>query len=76
MKKRSYYVKALWDDEAKVWVSESNIPGLVIEADTIADFEKLMNELAPDMLSANADVHRETVPLEFVACQRRELAVA
>ncbi|MDY6924725.1 MAG: DUF1902 domain-containing protein [Pseudomonadota bacterium] len=76
MHKPSYYVKALWDDQAKVWYSDSNIPGLVIEADTLAEFEQLMNDLAPEMLSANADVHKASVPFKFHACQERELAVA
>lgn len=76
MRKMPYFVKAQWDDQAKVWYSNSNIPGLVIEADTIAEFEKLMNELAPVMLAENADVHRVNVPFEFSACQKRELAVA
>ncbi|MDI1325652.1 MAG: DUF1902 domain-containing protein [Brevundimonas sp.] len=76
MRKPPYFVKASWDDQAKVWYSNSNIPGLVIEADTLAEFERLMNELAPEMLSANADVHQVNVPFEFSACQKRELAVA
>lgn len=76
MKSTSYYVKALWDQEAKVWVSDTNIPGLVIEADTLAEFERLMVGLAPEMLSANANVHRANVAVDFHACARRELAVA
>jgi len=28
--KSSYYVKANWDEEASVWTSETDIPGLVI----------------------------------------------
>lgn len=53
--KQSYFVAAIWDAETSVWCSESDIPGLVIEADTLADFEQLMNELAPEMLAANED---------------------
>ena len=50
----AYYVKALWDAEAKVWISETDIPGLVIEADTLAEFDELFQELAPEMLAENA----------------------
>lgn len=53
MPKTSYYVRAIWDDEASVYYSESNIPGLVIEADTLADFMDAAQELGPEMLEAN-----------------------
>ncbi|MCY3812329.1 MAG: DUF1902 domain-containing protein [Gammaproteobacteria bacterium] len=51
--KRSYYVKALWDDEAQVFWSESDIKGLHIEAGTLAEFENLVGELAPDLIFDN-----------------------
>ena len=54
--KSSYFVKALWDAEASVWISETDIPGLVIEADTLAEFETLLAELGPEMLAANENV--------------------
>lgn len=74
--KKPYFVKAKWDAEASVWISETNIPGLVIEADTLAEFETLLFDLAPQMLSANANVHGARVPFEFHASAHRELAVA
>ena len=74
--KSSYYVKALWDPEVSVWTSESDIPGLVIEAETLAEFESLMSELAPEMLAANEDIHNRSISLEFSATSRRDLAVA
>ncbi|WP_174301798.1 DUF1902 domain-containing protein [Caulobacter sp. S45] len=57
----AYYVKALWDAEAKVWVSETDIPGLIIEADTLAEFENLFQALAPEMLAENAGVHDRSI---------------
>jgi hypothetical protein len=74
--KSSYYVKALWDPEAAVWTSESDIPGLVIEASTLTEFEVLIWELAPEMLSANENISGERVSVEFSAAARREVAVA
>lgn len=53
MAKQAFYVKACWDDEAKVFYSESNIAGLVLEASTLEEFEKVMQELAPDMIMEN-----------------------
>ena len=38
---RSYYVRAIWDPEASVWTSQSDVPGLVIEANTLTEFEAL-----------------------------------
>lgn len=73
--KPSYYVEALWDSEASVWISKSNIPGLVIEADTLAEFEQLMNELAPEMLSANENIRNARVPVDFRFSGTREFAV-
>jgi predicted RNase H-like HicB family nuclease len=74
--KQSYYVRAKWDQEASVWVSETDIPGLVIEADTLQEFEELMNELAPEMLAANEHLHNERVSVDFRFEGRREFAVA
>lgn len=63
--KDSYFVRALWDADASVWISESDIPGLVIEADSLQDFEALMNELAPEMLSTNEHIHNQAVAVHF-----------
>jgi Domain of unknown function (DUF1902) len=51
--KRTFYVKALWDDEAKVYYSETDIEGLFIETGTLEEFEVIMPELARDMIIAN-----------------------
>ena len=48
-----FYVKALWDDEAGVFYSESDIVGLHIEAATIEDVVATMEELAPQMVVEN-----------------------
>lgn len=74
--KSSYYVLALWDPEAAVWTSESDIPGLVIEANTLAEFESLMLELGPEMLTVNEGTHEGPISLEFRAHAQRELQLA
>lgn len=51
--RKDYYVKALWDPEAKVWYSSSDIPGFVIEAATLAEFEALIADLAAEVLADN-----------------------
>ena len=51
--KQAYTVKALWDAEAQVFVSESDIIGLHIEAETIDEFETLMHEFALELILQN-----------------------
>lgn len=53
MAKRMYSVTAHWDDEAKVFYSESDIIGLHIEAKTIEEFEDVMMDVAPGLVIAN-----------------------
>lgn len=70
-----YHVQADWDAEARVWVSTTNIPGLVVEADTLPEFIALVNELAPDLLHENAGISGP-VPVELRANGTLELAAA
>ena len=72
----SYYVRAVWDPEASVWISESDIPGLVIEANTLTEFESLIWELAPEMLAANQNISGAWVSVDFSATSRRDLVIA
>lgn len=51
--KRKYFVTAVWDEDAQVFYSESDIEGLHIEADTMEEFESVMVELAPDLIITN-----------------------
>jgi hypothetical protein len=51
--KRTFFVKAVWDDEAKVFYSESDIDGLHIEAPTVDAFEDVLFDAAIDMIVAN-----------------------
>ncbi|MEO8683820.1 MAG: DUF1902 domain-containing protein [Devosia sp.] len=53
MVKRLFTVNARWDDDAKVYYSESDIVGLHIEAGTLDEFEALMLDLAPGLVIAN-----------------------
>ena len=48
-----FYVRAKWDAEAGVFISDTNIPGLNVEAETLAGFVSAVEELAPMMLEAN-----------------------
>ncbi|MEM8578822.1 MAG: DUF1902 domain-containing protein [Pseudomonadota bacterium] len=48
-----FEVRAVWDDEAQVWITDSNIVGLHVEAETLEEFEALVFEHARDMIFAN-----------------------
>ncbi|MES2861296.1 MAG: DUF1902 domain-containing protein [Pseudomonadota bacterium] len=61
-----FYIKAIWDPEAEVWTSESNIQGLCLETATLAEFESLAKHFAPELLSENLGLHGE-VPVRFEA---------
>ncbi|WP_428155717.1 DUF1902 domain-containing protein [Brevundimonas sp.] len=61
-----FYVKAIWDPEAGVWCSESNIVGLVLETATLGEFENLARHFAPELLAENLGVHG-AVPVRFEA---------
>ena len=49
----TFKITAVWDSEAEVFTSTSDIPGLVVEADTFEEFVSLVEVLAPEMLAAN-----------------------
>ncbi len=51
--KRTFHIRAVWDGEAKVFISESDIEGLHIEAATLGAFEDIMNEVAVEIIMAN-----------------------
>lgn len=50
---KNFTVDAVWDPEAKVWYSESDIIGLHIEAETFEDFQKEVHEHAAYLVVAN-----------------------
>jgi hypothetical protein len=50
---RHFSVKAIWDDETKVFYSQSDIKGLHIEAQTIEEFEAVLDAAASELILAN-----------------------
>jgi predicted RNase H-like HicB family nuclease len=48
-------VKAVWDDEASVWVATSDdVPGLITEAETCDALVKKLQIMVPELLEANS----------------------
>jgi Domain of unknown function (DUF1902) len=46
-------VAAHWDEDAKVFYSESDIPGLCVEAATFDSFVEIVEDLARDVIATN-----------------------
>jgi len=56
MNPHSILVKAVWDDEAGVFVAtSSDVPGLVTEAATPEKLLAKLKEMIPDLLEMNTD---------------------
>jgi predicted RNase H-like HicB family nuclease len=71
---KPFTVTAIWDAEARVFTSTSDIPGLVVEADTFEELVEMVEALAPEVIAANLpDAPR---PYRVRVETRRELAVA
>jgi len=53
MAQRRFTVRAIWDAEASVWIADSDIIGLHVEAPTLSEFQDLVGEFAADLIVAN-----------------------
>ncbi|WP_207105877.1 DUF1902 domain-containing protein [Rhizobium sp. CFBP 13726] len=51
--KRTFFIKAVWDEEARLFYSESDIEGLHIEAPDVDSFEDVIFDVAIDLIVAN-----------------------
>lgn len=61
-------VCAIWDDEAKVWVAQSDdVPGLVAEAETVSELIEKLKIRVPEMLEENGVTDdADEIPFEFL----------
>ncbi|MEM6477846.1 MAG: DUF1902 domain-containing protein [Pseudomonadota bacterium] len=48
-----FEITAIWDEEEKLWLSQSNIRGLHIETETFEEFEALAREFASELIVQN-----------------------
>jgi predicted RNase H-like HicB family nuclease len=65
---KSLFVRAEWDEEAKVWVATSDdVPGLATEADTTEALVEKLKVLIPELLEANGVSNLGDVPFELLA---------
>lgn len=68
-----FTVTATWDAEAGVFYSQSNIPGLHIEAASFDEFVALVRDLAPEMIADN--LPRVAGPISVQIEARRDLVL-
>lgn len=74
MQERFITVKAMWDEEAEVWtVVESDLPGLVAEADTSEALLEKLKTLVPELVALNGHLldwkPEDELPICFMAQQ-------
>ena len=49
----NFFVRAVWDEGAGVFRSESDIIGLHIETDTVGEFREVLLDVAPELILTN-----------------------
>ena len=66
MTTKPFFVRAEWDEEARVWVASSDdVPGLATEGDTLEELIQKLKIMIPELLEANGIVVNQEVPFEL-----------
>jgi predicted RNase H-like HicB family nuclease len=53
-----YTVLLTWDNEARVWIAESDdIPGLILESESLDALIERVKDASPELLELNGRVH-------------------
>lgn len=67
-RQKLHFIRAEWDDEAKVWVATSDdVPGLATEADTLEQLTQKLETMVPELLELNGEAVAGEVPFELLA---------
>jgi len=71
---RTYVVTAFWDDEAHIWVAESDdVPGLATGAANLDELVGKLNVMIPELLELNSHLTGVLTPqFEVRATKDRE----
>jgi len=80
MSQQLYKVEAFWDNEASVWVAQSeDVPGLATEAITIEALTLKLREMIPELLYLNKIVSAEydgNIAFELISHRQEFIQVA
>jgi predicted RNase H-like HicB family nuclease len=69
----AYTVQATWDEEAKVWVAESeDVPGLATEAESPEALLNKLRVLVPELLELNGCLPSNEKSVEVAIRYQRE----
>jgi predicted RNase H-like HicB family nuclease len=61
------FVRAEWDEEARVWVATSDdVPGLATEEKTIEGLVEKLKIMIPELLEANGESAEAEIPFEIL----------
>lgn len=63
---KKYFVRPVWDDEAKTYYTDSDIVGLNIETPSLDEFEELVFRFGPELIMANHRSAEELVATPLV----------
>lgn len=71
----SLTIRATWDDEARVWVAESDdVPGLVLESGSLDALIERLRYAVPEMLELNG-TRQDTIEMSIVSRRMERVAM-
>ena len=64
---KPFFIRAEWDEEARVWVATSDdVPGLATEGETVESLIEKLKVMIPELLEANSYPMKDGVPFEIL----------
>lgn len=78
---RTYFAKVSWDEDAGVWyISETDFPGLVAEADSQRQLVHKVRDLVPELYELNRHLFDEppsgAIPLQVQSSRLETIKLA
>lgn len=71
----SLTIRATWDDEARVWVAESDdVPGLVLESGSLDALIERLRYAVPEMLALNGTC-QDAIEMSIVSQRLERVAM-
>lgn len=68
-------IRATWDDEARVWVAESDdVPGLVLESGSMDALIERLRYAVPEMLELNG-TKKDAIQMSIVSQRLEQVAM-
>ncbi|MDR3201183.1 MAG: DUF1902 domain-containing protein [Spirochaetales bacterium] len=66
-----YKISLTWDEEARVWIAESDdIPGLILESGSLDVLIERVRYAAPDLLELSGDMTDISLSLKMERCAK------